>query len=218
MDRCPGLDPRLISPELCLVDPELASAARRLLLGPPIPEPEPELALRATGTGRRRPAAAPPPVEERPRRRPPVIPRLVAVGAVLVALVPPASVLGAISARSERGRQELQSRGRPDADVLMVPSVCRSAYVFAKGILEDSGFAWKIAGDVEGYAANRVVAQDPAPGVLVKDTGAPTVTLTLQRDPRNAERGTPDNSAPYRGTALRVWKGDDGPPSAPDSC
>ncbi|MGH3041762.1 MAG: hypothetical protein ACRDNG_08515, partial [Gaiellaceae bacterium] len=31
-------------------------------------------------------------------------------------------------------------------EVLVVPDVRRQAYVFAKGILQDAGFAWKVKG------------------------------------------------------------------------
>ena len=36
------------------------------------------------------------------------------------------------------------------------------------------------------------------------DTGAPTITLALARDSTYLERGTPDNDAPYNGTAIRL--------------
>jgi hypothetical protein len=89
---------------------------------------------------------------------------------------------------------------------LVVPKVEGQAYVFAKGILEDAGFAWHVTGG-NGFAANTVVTQTPKPGTRVRDTGAPLVTLTVVRNGGYAERGTPDNSAPYRGTAVRVAKG-----------
>jgi hypothetical protein len=87
---------------------------------------------------------------------------------------------------------------------LTVPQVTGQAYVFAKGILQDGGFAWHVAGPVKGYAVNTVVDQHPAPGTVVLDTGAPTVTLTLARSRAYAELGTPSNSAPYSGTAVRI--------------
>jgi hypothetical protein len=85
---------------------------------------------------------------------------------------------------------------------LTVPQVTGQAYVFAKGILQDNGFAWQVLGPVRGFAGNTVVAQEPAAGSVVVDTGAPTITLTLQKSPSNAERGKPDNKAPYSGTAV----------------
>jgi len=86
---------------------------------------------------------------------------------------------------------------------LVVPSVSGQAYVFAKGILEDSGFAWRVAGAVHGYSSNRVVTQSPAAGTRVVDTGAPTIVLRLVRGPY-AELGRPVDAAPYRGTAVRL--------------
>jgi hypothetical protein len=85
---------------------------------------------------------------------------------------------------------------------LVVPEVRGQAYVFAKGILEDSGFAWKVQGDVEGFAANLVATQSPAPGTRLVDTGAPTISLSLERNTRYAEDGVPENFAPYAGTRL----------------
>jgi hypothetical protein len=76
--------------------------------------------------------------------------------------------------------------------------------VFAKGILQDHGFAWHVAGTVQGFAANTVAAQLPAPGTTVVDTGAPLITLTLALNPSYAEQGTPENDAPYPGTAITL--------------
>jgi hypothetical protein len=95
---------------------------------------------------------------------------------------------------------------KPARPALVVPNVQGQAYVFAEGMLEDAGFAWHVNGG-NGFAANRVVTQSRKPGTRVRDTGAPLVTLTLVRNPSYAERGTPDNRAPYRGTAVRVAKG-----------
>ena len=86
---------------------------------------------------------------------------------------------------------------------LVVPSVAGQAYVFAKGILEDAGFAWKVRGSVRGYSSNRVLTQSPAPGTRVVDTGAPTITLRLVRGPYE-QLGSPADAAPYRGTAIRL--------------
>jgi hypothetical protein len=86
---------------------------------------------------------------------------------------------------------------------LVVPSVVGQAYVFSKGILEDAGFAWQVNGSVRGYSSNRVLTQSPAPGTHVVDTGAPTVTLRLVRGAYE-QLGTPQDSAPYAGTAIRL--------------
>jgi len=87
---------------------------------------------------------------------------------------------------------------------LTVPDVSGQAYVFAKGVLQDQGFAWHVSGPVQGYAANTVVAQRPTAGTVVLDTGAPLLTLTLVTNPSYVERGTPENDAPYDGTAIKL--------------
>lgn len=89
------------------------------------------------------------------------------------------------------------------APELTVPAVSGQAFVFAKGILEDSGFSWRVTGPVHGYAANKVLAQSPAAGTHVVDTGAPTVTLRLVRG-QYAEKGAPEDTASYTGTAIRL--------------
>ena len=85
---------------------------------------------------------------------------------------------------------------------LVVPDVRHQAFVFAKGSLEDSGFAWRVQGSVHGFAANSVAAQSPAPGVRVIDTGAPLVTVTLTRNARYAEHGAPEDASLLRGTKI----------------
>jgi len=87
---------------------------------------------------------------------------------------------------------------------LVVPDVRKQAFVFAKGSLEDGGFAWRVAGSVHGFAANTVAAQSPAPGVRLIDTGAPLVTVTLARNPRYAEHGAPEDASLLRGTKIQL--------------
>jgi PASTA domain len=91
---------------------------------------------------------------------------------------------------------------------LKVPNVTGQVYVFAKGILQDQGFAWHVTGPVQGYAVNRVAMQRPRAGSLVLDTGAPTITLMLERSASYVERGTPEDDAPYAGTAIGLLAGD----------
>jgi hypothetical protein len=86
---------------------------------------------------------------------------------------------------------------------IVVPDLSNQAFVFAKGMLEDAGFAWKVAGGVPGYASNVVAAQSPAPGTHVYDTGAPTITVLLKHG-KYAATGAPENVSPYRGTAVQV--------------
>ena len=87
---------------------------------------------------------------------------------------------------------------------LTVPDLRNQAFVFAKGQLEDGGFAWKVAGSVHGYAANLVVSQSPAPGTKLLDTGSPLVTVTLARNAKYAQSGEPMDASPYAGTPLRL--------------
>jgi PASTA domain len=89
------------------------------------------------------------------------------------------------------------------APELTVPSVTGQAFVFAKGMLEDAGFAWRVVGSVHGYAGNQVMAQSPAAGTHVVDTGAPTIVLNLVRG-KYAENGVPEDSPSYTGTAIKL--------------
>ena len=86
---------------------------------------------------------------------------------------------------------------------LTVPSVTGQAFVFAKGILEDSGFAWRVVGSVHGYAGNQVIAQSPAAGTRVVDTGAPTIVINLVRG-KYAQNGVPEDTPSYTGTAIKL--------------
>jgi hypothetical protein len=87
-------------------------------------------------------------------------------------------------------------------DVLTVPDVRGKAYVFAKGILQDAGLAWRVRGAVQGYAANAVVWQSPVPGSRIIDNGAPTVSVRLSKNAAYGERGLPENESPYLGTRV----------------
>jgi hypothetical protein len=102
------------------------------------------------------------------------------------------------------------------AETLVVPQVRGQAYVFAKGILDDSGFAWKVTGGVNGFAANLVAEQSPAAGTRLVDTGAPMITLRLDRNVKYAEEGVPENFAPFGGTRV-LRPGAAKPPAAKPS-
>jgi PASTA domain-containing protein len=86
--------------------------------------------------------------------------------------------------------------------VMIVPDVRGQMFVFASGMLEDGGFGWKVRGAVEGYPANVVVAQAPSPGTHVLNTGAPTITLHLERG-KGAQLGEPQNRSPYGASLIR---------------
>ncbi len=86
---------------------------------------------------------------------------------------------------------------------LVVPDVRHQAYVFAKGMLEQGGFAWRVEGGVRGYSANLVAAQTPAPGTKLSGGGAPTIVLRLERNAGYAQQGTPEDKSPYAGVPAR---------------
>jgi beta-lactam-binding protein with PASTA domain len=125
------------------------------------------------------------------------LPRLAVVGVVLLL----ASATLAVGAAK---RLTAVPKGTPapvSAPTLVVPDVAGQAFVFAKGTLEDTGFAWRVTGGVHGYAGNKVTTQSPVAGTKVRDTGAPTITVTLERT-AYAEKGEPEDVSPYLGTAL----------------
>lgn len=86
---------------------------------------------------------------------------------------------------------------------VVVPDLRGEAFVFAKQQLQDSGFAWRVVGGVEGFAANTVVSQSPAPGTTLIDTGAPLVKVTLAQNGKYRPSGEPQNTSPYGATAAR---------------
>jgi hypothetical protein len=89
--------------------------------------------------------------------------------------------------------------------VLVVPDVRQQVFVFAKGMLEDEGFGWRVKGAVHGYPSNIVVSQSPAPRARIVDNGAPAVTLELSRNPKYAEVGKAEDRSPYGASAVRVF-------------
>jgi hypothetical protein len=96
-----------------------------------------------------------------------------------------------------------------DSNVLLVPDVQGLPYVFAKGVLEDFGFAWKIEGKVEGYAVNLVAEQSVEPAAKVLDTGAPTIVLRLKKNPNYEAKGLPEDGSPYPGTKVVLVTAED---------
>jgi len=99
-------------------------------------------------------------------------------------------------------KHDKQAEAASKPHVLTVPDVRKKAYVFAKGILQDAGFAWRVDGTVKGFSANTVTVQRPAPGTKVIDNGAPVVVLSLSRNTTYGESGLPENSAPYKATRV----------------
>ena len=123
-----------------------------------------------------------------------------------------ASAIGLVSATIAFAASATRSSPTPPAatpaavapEPLVVPDVRKQAYVFAKGSLEQEGFAWRVEGAVPGYAANVVVSQTPAPGSKVVPDGAPIVVLRLSRNSAYKQEGTPENTAPYPGKPARL--------------
>jgi PASTA domain-containing protein len=129
------------------------------------------------------------------------IPRLVALTAILVL----GSATISFAAESQFGAQTTPNEVTVAApELVTVPDVRGQAYVFAKGTLEEAGFAWRVVGSVRGYPANTVASQLPAAGTRIVDTGMPTIQLGLQRNGRYAQEGTPEDASPYNGTAVRL--------------
>jgi len=126
------------------------------------------------------------------------LPRLAVVGIVLLL----ASATLAVGAAK---RMAAVPKGAPapvPVATVVVPDVTGQAFVFAKGTLEDTGLAWKVVGSVHGYAANKVGKQTPVAGTKLKDTGAPTITVTLERT-SYPEKGEPEDVSPYIGTSVQ---------------
>ena len=129
-----------------------------------------------------------------------LLPRLAAL--VIICLLATSTITFAAANKrlSKSEADALPPAGGPKT--LIVPDIRGQAHVFAKGILEDGGFAWQVKGAVKGYAANLVATQLPAPGTRVLDTGSPTIVIRLERNPAYEERGLPENVSPYKGSRL----------------
>jgi hypothetical protein len=139
-----------------------------------------------------------------------LLPRLVVVTVVFVLAT------GTLTFAAEK-RLTAAAPEKPKATppaVLVVPDVHRQAYVFAKGILEDAGFAWRVTGGVHGFASNVVASQSPAAGSRLVDTGAPTIVLRLSRG-AYAEHGKASDESPYVGTEIRFADSAAATPSRP---
>ena len=74
--------------------------------------------------------------------------------AVLVVLLATATITFAAETRQAPAPAPAAEPTVPST--LLVPDVRRQAYVFAKTMREESGFAWRVTGAVAGYAANTV--------------------------------------------------------------
>jgi PASTA domain len=126
------------------------------------------------------------------------LPRLAIVGVVLLL----ASATLAVGAAKRMAAVPQGAPAPVTTPTVTVPDIAGQAFVFAKGTLEDAGLAWKVVGSVHGYAANKVARQSPAAGTKLKDTGAPTITVTLERT-SYPEQGEPEDVSPYFGTSVQ---------------
>jgi hypothetical protein len=129
------------------------------------------------------------------------LPRLIAATAIWLLLTAAITYAAAPSGKPVAAPRAAVAKAVPTT--LVIPDVRGQIYVFAKGMLEDAGFAWRVAGPVKGYAVNRVAVQVPAPGTHVLDTGAPTIRLRLARG-GSEQAGAPQNASPFGGTRLRL--------------
>ena len=140
----PGIE--RITPELALVCPELAEAARSRL-----PELDPHLPWLVEPRSRSTNESSVFVPEARPWQRIPVRPRLIAAVGIAGAslLATGALTFAQVAPNSEpRSTPAVESASQ----LLVVPNVVGKPYVFAKQMLDDSGFAWPLDGPVEGYA------------------------------------------------------------------
>lgn len=135
-------------------------------------------------------------------RLPTYLPRIAAL--VLVALAATAGITFAAGGGTPSSTASAQPVAQKRIATLIVPDLRNQAFVFAKGQLRDLGFAWQVSGGVRGFASNTVVAQSPAPGTKLVDTGAPLITVTLSRNGKYGEQGEPEDASPYSGTVVRV--------------
>jgi hypothetical protein len=126
------------------------------------------------------------------------LPRLAIVGVVLLL----ASATLAVGAAKKMAATPQGAPAPVTTPTVTVPDIDGQAFVFAKGTLEDAGLAWKVVGSVHGYAANKVAKQSPAAGTKLRDTGAPTITVTLKRT-SYPEKGEPEDVSPYFGTSVQ---------------
>lgn len=135
-----------------------------------------------------------------PTRLAGLLPRLLVLISIWVFGTSTLSLAGSSPAAESDSPPPVEPAPVSEPDVLVVPNVLRQPYVFAKGILDENGFAWTVGGKVEGFAANLVATQSPLPGTRVLDTGAPTIVLGLERNEEYAERGLPEQSSHFEGS------------------
>jgi PASTA domain len=132
-----------------------------------------------------------------------IVPRMAVIG--LVWLLATATLTYAAGEKLTTPAKVPTTPAATPRPTLIVPDIRGQAFVFAKGILEDGGFGWRVTGSVHGYATNVVSTQQPAPGTRVVDTGAPVLKLTLRRG-TYPQDGTAQNTSPYAGSSILLPK------------
>lgn len=192
-ERAQGFE---ITPELALVCPELAEAARSRL-----PELDPDLPWLEVPRSRLVNESSVLVPEPRPWQRVAVRPRLVAAIALASTslLATGALTFAQITPSSESRPLPVAESALP---TLVVPDLVGQPYVFAKQVLDDSGFAWEVEGPVEGYAGNVVQSQAPPPGTRLVGIERPRIVLSLDRTPEYEERGVPQNASRDAGVPI----------------
>jgi hypothetical protein len=135
-------------------------------------------------------------------RLPIFLPRVAVV--VLVALAASAGLTFAAGKQIQASAPKAAPAAPRKIETVVVPDLRNQAFVFAKGQLADLGFAWRVDGSVQGYAANTVVSQSPPAGTKLINTGSPLIRLTLARNGKYAQTGAPEDASPYTGTPLRL--------------
>ncbi len=129
-----------------------------------------------------------------------LVPRVVVAGLALALLASATLTFAAV--KQAQVPLRAAARAKQARKLVAVPDVRGQAYVFAKGILEDAGFSWRVSGKVHGYPANLVVRQVPAPQTQVEANGAPALVLVLARNAHYVEHGAPEEVSPYAGTRI----------------
>ncbi len=143
------------------------------------------------------------------------LPRVLAL-MPLAALATVAAALAVGPSSSESALRPVVAQPVAVEQPLVIPDVRGQAHVFAKVVLEEAGFAWRVAGPVRGYAGNVVVRQRPEPGTRVHDTGQPMITLELAGEGAQPHYGRPENRSAYRGSRIRVYDRLSVPFASPD--
>ena len=142
------------------------------------------------------------------------LPRVLAL-MPLAALATLAAALAVNPSGAESTLVPVAAQPVPVEQPLVIPDVRGQAHVFAKVVLEESGFGWKVRGRARGYSANVVLRQVPEPGTRVYDTGQPMIVLELARS-TGAEHGNPENRSSYGGTRIRLFDAPSVPFASPD--